>query len=288
MRTPSCRFCFVYMSDERDAERACRKLNGLEVGRRRRPLNVQWAKVSAPAPTPARPRTKLLLRFCVCVCVALLLSLWRRPDVRVAEWLLRAAQTKDADRKRDTRPSSTLFVVNFDTARTRERDLERHFEQYGASACPQGLRALGRSARRRRSRAATSRRARLPRRHAAARRPHQARGDQKGAPHVPSRPLAPRALPRVCLLSSPARWKRERWRLTRALACVRVLCVLCAQAYAFIQFERVEDAKYALEKTHLTMIDGRTVTVRTLGQPRVGVASQPDRFLHDRARVAPI
>jgi hypothetical protein len=40
-------------------------------------------------------------------------------------------QTRDADRKRDARPSRTLFVVNFDLGRTRERDLERHFEPYG-------------------------------------------------------------------------------------------------------------------------------------------------------------
>jgi len=34
-------------------------------------------------------------------------------------------------RRRQTNPSSTLFVVNFDPERTRERDLERHFEPYG-------------------------------------------------------------------------------------------------------------------------------------------------------------
>ena len=34
-------------------------------------------------------------------------------------------------RRRQTNPSSTLFVVNFDPDRTRERDLERHFEPYG-------------------------------------------------------------------------------------------------------------------------------------------------------------
>ncbi len=33
------------MSDERDAERAIRKMDGLEVGRRNRPLRCQWAKV---------------------------------------------------------------------------------------------------------------------------------------------------------------------------------------------------------------------------------------------------
>lgn len=34
-------------------------------------------------------------------------------------------------RRRQTNPSTTLFVVNFDPDRTRERDLERHFEPYG-------------------------------------------------------------------------------------------------------------------------------------------------------------
>ncbi|KAF5833569.1 hypothetical protein DUNSADRAFT_10060 [Dunaliella salina] len=76
-------FCFVYMKDDREAERAIRKLDGREVGYKRRPLRVQWAK------------------------------------------------TKDADRKREIAPSTTLFVVNFDLARTRERDLERHFAEYG-------------------------------------------------------------------------------------------------------------------------------------------------------------
>ncbi len=50
---------------------------------------------------------------CVCVCVRAM------------------AQTKDADRKRDTRPSDTLFVVNFDASRVRESDIERHFDSYG-------------------------------------------------------------------------------------------------------------------------------------------------------------
>lgn len=34
-------------------------------------------------------------------------------------------------RKRQTKPTTTLFVVNFDVDRTRERDLEKHFEPYG-------------------------------------------------------------------------------------------------------------------------------------------------------------
>jgi hypothetical protein len=34
-------------------------------------------------------------------------------------------------RRRQMKPTTTLFVVNFDVERTRERDLERHFEEYG-------------------------------------------------------------------------------------------------------------------------------------------------------------
>ncbi|KXZ52904.1 hypothetical protein GPECTOR_8g283 [Gonium pectorale] len=43
------------------------------------------------------------------------------------EW----AQHKESDLKRDTRPSRTLFVVNFDVRRTSERDIERFFMRYG-------------------------------------------------------------------------------------------------------------------------------------------------------------
>ncbi|PNH06623.1 Arginine/serine-rich-splicing factor RSP31, partial [Tetrabaena socialis] len=43
------------------------------------------------------------------------------------EW----AQHKESDLKRDTRPSKTLFVVNFDVRRTNERDVERHFAKDG-------------------------------------------------------------------------------------------------------------------------------------------------------------
>lgn len=31
----------------------------------------------------------------------------------------------------NTRPTKTLFVINFDPINTRTRDLERHFDQYG-------------------------------------------------------------------------------------------------------------------------------------------------------------
>jgi hypothetical protein len=38
-------FCFIYMARTKDAERAIRKLDRKEVGYKRRPLFVQWAKV---------------------------------------------------------------------------------------------------------------------------------------------------------------------------------------------------------------------------------------------------
>ena len=34
-------------------------------------------------------------------------------------------------RRRQTKPTTTLFVVNFDVDKTRERDLEDHFEPFG-------------------------------------------------------------------------------------------------------------------------------------------------------------
>jgi hypothetical protein len=41
------------------------------------------------------------------------------------------AKQSEADRKQDTKPTTTLFVVNFDVQRVRERDLDRFFEHYG-------------------------------------------------------------------------------------------------------------------------------------------------------------
>ncbi|KAF5832105.1 hypothetical protein DUNSADRAFT_12154 [Dunaliella salina] len=44
---------------------------------------------------------------------------------------LQWSKMREADRQRHVRPTTTLFVVNFDAARTRTRDLERLFEKYG-------------------------------------------------------------------------------------------------------------------------------------------------------------
>eukprot|EP00897_Mesotaenium_endlicherianum_P004539 jgi/Mesen1/4112/ME000216S03373 len=85
-------FAFVYMEDDRDAEDAIRALDRLEFGRQRRRLVVEWAKQVDGA-------------------------IKRREDER-------RNQTR-------ARPSKTLFVVNFDPIRTRNRDLEKLFEPYG-------------------------------------------------------------------------------------------------------------------------------------------------------------
>ncbi|KAH6789505.1 arginine/serine-rich splicing factor 35 [Perilla frutescens var. frutescens] len=85
-------FAFVYMEDERDAEDAIRKLDRIEFGRKGgRRLRVEWTKQERGG---------------------------RRPD---------------SSRRSSTnpKPSKTLFVINFDPANTRTRDLERHFEHYG-------------------------------------------------------------------------------------------------------------------------------------------------------------
>lgn len=38
---------------------------------------------------------------------------------------------REDTRRKNIRPTSTLFVVNFNVEDTRDRDLERHFEKYG-------------------------------------------------------------------------------------------------------------------------------------------------------------
>lgn len=40
-------------------------------------------------------------------------------------------QQAESERKVETRPSDTLFVVNFDVQRVRERDVERFFDGFG-------------------------------------------------------------------------------------------------------------------------------------------------------------
>ncbi|XP_020599828.1 serine/arginine-rich splicing factor RS40-like isoform X2 [Phalaenopsis equestris] len=84
-------FAFIYMEDERDAEDAIRGLDRREFGKQGRRLRVEWTKQE------------------------------RGGRRSVTSRRLSA----------NSRPSKTLFVINFDPINTRTRDLERHFEPYG-------------------------------------------------------------------------------------------------------------------------------------------------------------
>ncbi|CAL9159625.1 unnamed protein product [Musa hybrid cultivar] len=84
-------FAFIYMDDERDAEDAIRGLDRIEFGRHGRRLRVEWTKQERNSRRSGSSR---------------------RPSA-------------------NTKPSKTLFVINFDSINTRTRDLERHFEPYG-------------------------------------------------------------------------------------------------------------------------------------------------------------
>ncbi|GMI75506.1 arginine/serine-rich splicing factor 35, arginine/serine-rich splicing factor 40 [Hibiscus trionum] len=85
-------FAFIYMEDERDAEDAIRALDRTEFGRKGRRLRVEWTKQERGV---------------------------RRPEG--------GSRRSSAN----TRPSKTLFVINFDPYHTRTRDLEKCFESYG-------------------------------------------------------------------------------------------------------------------------------------------------------------
>ncbi|XAR71746.1 hypothetical protein NMG60_11018151 [Bertholletia excelsa] len=84
-------FAFVYMDDERDAEDAIRGLDRIEFGRRGHRLRVEWTKQERGVRRPGSSRKS----------------------------------------STNSRPSKTLFVINFDPYHTRTRDLERHFDPYG-------------------------------------------------------------------------------------------------------------------------------------------------------------
>ncbi|CAA3024367.1 serine/arginine-rich splicing factor RS40-like isoform X1 [Olea europaea var. sylvestris] len=84
-------FAFVYMEDERDAEDAIRALDRIEFGRKGRRLRVEWTKQERSSRRPENSR---------------------KPQS-------------------NSRPSKTLFVINFDPYNTRTRDLEKHFDPYG-------------------------------------------------------------------------------------------------------------------------------------------------------------
>ncbi|CAA0842622.1 Serine/arginine-rich splicing factor RS40 [Striga hermonthica] len=86
-------FAFIYMEDERGAEDAIRKLDQIQFGRKGRRLRIEWSKQEREHGG-------------------------RRPDSS------RRFPT-------NSRPSRTLFVVNFDPDYTSTIDIERHFKQYG-------------------------------------------------------------------------------------------------------------------------------------------------------------
>ncbi|KAJ4829160.1 hypothetical protein Tsubulata_032719 [Turnera subulata] len=88
-------FAFIYMEDERDAEDAIRALDRVEFGRKGRRLRVEWTKQERGA---------------------------RRSG---------GGGGGGSRRSSNTRPSKTLFVINFDPHQTRTKDLERHFEPFG-------------------------------------------------------------------------------------------------------------------------------------------------------------
>ncbi|CAJ1949982.1 unnamed protein product [Sphenostylis stenocarpa] len=85
-------FAFVYMEDERDAEYAIRRLDRTEFGRKGRRIRVEWTK--------------------------------QERDSRRSGGDSRKSSS-------NSRPSKTLFVINFDPVHARTRDLERHFDPYG-------------------------------------------------------------------------------------------------------------------------------------------------------------
>ncbi|XP_038685994.1 serine/arginine-rich splicing factor RS40-like isoform X1 [Tripterygium wilfordii] len=87
-------FAFIYMEDERDAEDAIRGLDRTDFGRKGRRLRVEWTK--------------------------------QERGVRRPESSKRSSTS--------SKPSKTLFVINFDPYNTRTKDLERHFEPYGTIA----------------------------------------------------------------------------------------------------------------------------------------------------------
>ncbi|KAE8704675.1 Serine/arginine-rich splicing factor RS41 [Hibiscus syriacus] len=88
-------FAFIYMKEEIDVEDAIRGLDRTEFGHKGCRLRVEWTKHERGV---------------------------RRPEGGGGGSRRSVA---------NTRPSKTLFVINFDPYHTRTRDLERHFESYG-------------------------------------------------------------------------------------------------------------------------------------------------------------
>jgi hypothetical protein len=96
---------------------------------------VEWAKVrmlktrNSPSFLPFS-----MARICLCSIFQWLMS-QPNPSQGVTRRLTvqgdGEVRRREDLRRRQTKPTTTLFVVNFDVDKTRERDLERHFEPFG-------------------------------------------------------------------------------------------------------------------------------------------------------------
>ncbi|XP_037475147.1 serine/arginine-rich splicing factor RS31-like [Triticum dicoccoides] len=86
-------FAFVYFEDERDGDDAIRALDGYPFGPGRRRLSVEWSRGDRGTRRDDRDG-------------------YSKPPV-------------------NTKPTKTLFVINFDPINTRVSDLERHFGHFG-------------------------------------------------------------------------------------------------------------------------------------------------------------
>ena len=121
------------MADKRDADDAIRKLDDTEFGYKRRRLKIQWAKVRLISPLFHSPHCAMHLhthshtQFSSSTSAPDLLHHTHHLPFAAPQYV----QQAEADRKRDVKPSQTIFIVNFDVQRVRERDLDRHFEYFG-------------------------------------------------------------------------------------------------------------------------------------------------------------
>lgn len=86
-------FAFVYFEDERDGDDAIRALDGVPFGPGRRKLSVEWSRGDRGTRRDDRDG-------------------YSKPPV-------------------NTKPTKTLFVINFDPINTRVSDIERHFDPFG-------------------------------------------------------------------------------------------------------------------------------------------------------------
>lgn len=89
---PPTGFAFIFFEDERDADDAIHDLHGTPFGNSRRRLTVEWSRQGDRGGPHHRDGSRSIA---------------------------------------NTKPTKTLFVINFDPIQTRTRDIEKHFEPYG-------------------------------------------------------------------------------------------------------------------------------------------------------------